>query len=180
MGSENALGDVPEDDSVLSTSGQFSASCGGANEKPSTAQQPSQGQTAAHYRGAAGTQAPFVVSADDVAPVLGGEHSLPSVESAQPRQSQEESCAAAPRSRVKACSGPLQPTGGSMEAMGVDSGGPLRRSHEATVRRLDAAIEQFGREKQGYDLVGVAKAMVGFEKMCIEVRLCIFSCTTCH
>jgi hypothetical protein len=81
-------------------------------------------------------------------------------------------CTSAWANRTKALSLPLQPTRTSMD---VGSNAPQRLSHEATVKRLDEQIEQFGRETQGYDLVGVAQVMVKFEKMVMEVRCFILS-----
>lgn len=176
VGSENVLGNVPEDD-CLSTSEQCSGRSPGAGTQAlSTRAEPSLAPD--HSRNAEGTN-PQLVSAEDVQPVVSGqESSQPSMGTPQPSPQPcqpplDSSRPPTPGSRARALSGPLPPTGGSMEAMGT-GGVPLHRSHEATVRRLDAAIEQFGKEKQGYDLVGVAQAMVGFEKMVIEVRAFAF------
>lgn len=176
--SEHALGNVPEDD-CLSTSGQFSA-CSANTAKvsnvhatSSTAQPSAEDPVTVHDRDrVAEDSQPSKLSAEDV------ELSLPIQDTssgssschktAQPTERQEADSTAASSTQVRASSVPLHANVKSSVA-------PMHRSHEETVRKLDAAIEQFGKEKQGYDLVGVAKAYVGFEKMVIEVRTSPFS-----
>ena len=173
MCSETVLGNVPEDD-CLSTSEQYSGRSGGTGMRNARSTRGEPSAAAGHNRDAE-VNNPQLASLENVELVVPAEaSSRPSIDVAQSPQQPVQAPHEATRppatgSRVRAVSGPLRPTGGSMEAMGVGAA-PLHRSHDATVRRLDAAIEEFGKEKSGYDLVGVAQAMVGFEKMVIEVR----------